>query len=226
LNTEDDGQFSVPLLPAGNYDVVVEASGFKKHIDAGLKLQANERRTLDVALETGSVSETGTVTSEQLQVDTQTATASNVINGTQIVELALNNRNWAQLITLSPGVTSNVADQIYVGTTNPGTGQSNQMNFSVNGVRQSSNTYTVDGADTTDRGANLTVQTYPSVDAIKEFVLLRGLYPAESGRSSGGQVNVITKSGSSQFHGDLYEFWRNEKLNANTFFTNRNKPLG
>ena len=226
LTTNDDGEFSAPLLPVAFYDVIVEATGFKKHIDERLKLNVNERRSVDVNLETGSISETVTITSEQLQVDTQTATASNVVNGQQIVELSLNNRNWAQLITLSPGVTSNVADQIYVGTTNPTSGQSNQMNFSVNGVRQSSNTYTVDGADTTDRGANLTVQTYPSVDAIREFVLLRGLYPAESGRSSGGQVNVITKSGTSSFHGNLYEFWRNDKLNANTFFTNRNKPLG
>lgn len=226
VTTDDDGGFSAPLLPVAFYDVTVEATGFKRHIDERVKLNVNERRSVDIALEAGNVTETVTVTSDQLQVDTQTATASNVINGTQIVELSLNNRNWAQLITLSPGVTSNVADQIYVGTTNPSSGQSNQMNFSVNGVRQSSNTYTVDGADTTDRGANLTVQTYPSVDAIREFVLLRGLYPAESGRSSGGQVNVITKSGSSKFHGDVYEFWRNEKLNANSFFTNRNKPLG
>jgi Carboxypeptidase regulatory-like domain len=226
VTTNDDGEFSAPLLPVAFYDVTVEATSFKKQIEERVKLNVNERRTVDVILQAGSISETVTVSSGTLQVDTQTATASNVINGTQVVELSLNNRNWAQLITLSPGVTSNVADQIYVGTTNPTSGQSNQMNFSVNGVRQSSNTYTVDGADTTDRGANLTVQTYPSVDAIREFVLLRGLYPAESGRSSGGQVNVITKSGSSKFHGDIYEFWRNDKLNANSFFTNRTAPLG
>src|ERR1051325_6195802 len=220
LTTNDDGEFAAPLLPVAFYDVGAEATGFKKNLEQRVKLNVNERRTVEVVLQAGNIAETVTVTSETLQVDTQTATASNVVNGAQIVELALNNRNWAQLITLSPGVTSNIADQIYVGTTNA-SGQSNQMNFSVNGVRQSSNTYTVDVADTTDRGANLTVQPYPSVDAIREFVLLRGLYPAESGRSSGGQVNVITKSGSAHFHGNLYEFWRNEKLNANPFFTNR-----
>jgi hypothetical protein len=225
VNSGDDGQFSVPLLPSGTYDIVIEAQGFKKHVDAGVKLQVNERRTVDVALETGSISETVTVTSEQLQVDTQSAVASNVINGEQVRELSLNNRNWAQLILLSPGVSSNLQDQVYVGTTNPN-GVSNALQIAVNGVRPNSNTYTVDGADTTDRGANLTVQTYPSVDAIKEFSLLRSLYPAESGRSSGGQVNVITKSGTNEFHGDLYEFWRNDKLNANAFLTNRDKPLG
>ena len=84
----------------------------------------------------------------------------------------------------------------------------------------------MDGADTTDRGANLTVQTYPSVDAIAEFSVLRSLYPAESGRSAGGQVNVVTKSGTSDFHGSLYEFFRNDWLNANSFLTNRSFPLG
>src|SRR5258707_7521336 len=225
VTTNDDGEFSAPLLPVANYDVTVEATGFKKHVDEGVKLNVNARRTVDVSLQAGNVSETVTVTSGVQQVDTQSATASNVISGDQVRELSLNNRNWAQLVLLSPGVSSNLQDQIYVGTTNPN-GVSNALQIAVNGVRPNSNTYTVDGADTTDRGANLTVQTYPSVDAIKEFSLLRSLYPAESGRSSGGQVNVITKSGGSKFHGDIYEFFRNDWLNANLFFTNRNFPLG
>ena len=165
-----------------------------------------------------------TVTSDLLQVNTLSAAATNVINGDQ-VQLSMNNRNFVQLITLSPGVSAGIADQIYVGTTNPG-GASNALQIAVNGVRSSSNTYSVDGADTTDRGANLTVQTYPSVDAIAEFVVLRSLYPAESGRSSGGQVNVVTKSGANDFHGNLYEFFRNDRLNANSFLTNRSFPLG
>ena len=225
VTTNDDGEFSVPLLPVGFYDVTVEAANFKRHVDERVKLNVNERHTVDVALVAGNVAETVTVTSELLQVDTQTATASNVINGDQVRQLSLNNRNWAQLVLLSPGVSSNLQDQIYVGTTNPN-GVSNALQIAVNGVRPNSNTYTVDGADTTDRGANLTVQTYPSVDSIQEFSLLRSLYPAESGRSSGGQVNVITKSGTSKFHGDVYEFWRNNILNANAYLTNRDKPLG
>lgn len=225
VTTNDDGDFSSPLLPVAFYDVTVEAPNFKKHVESRVKLNVNERHTVDIALQPGNISETVTVTTEALQVDTQTATASTVINGDQVRQLSLNNRNWAQLILLSPGVSSNLQDQIYVGTTNPN-GVSNALQIAVNGVRPNSNTYTVDGADTTDRGANLTVQTYPSVDAIQEFSLLRGLYPAESGRSSGGQVNVITKSGGSEFHGDVYEFWRNNILNANPFLTNRDKPLG
>jgi len=225
LSTNDDGEFSAPLLPVAFYDITVEAPNFKKHVENQVKVNVNERRTVDVTLEAGNIAEVVTVTSDLLQVNTQSAAASNVINGDQVRQLSLNNRNFVQLITLSPGVSANIADQIYVGSTNPN-GQSNALQISVNGVRSSSNTYAVDGADTTDRGANLTVQTYPSVDAIAEFTVLRSLYPAESGRSAGGQVNVVTKSGTTDYHGDLYEFVRNERLNANTFTSNRTAPLG
>ena len=225
LTTNSDGEFSAPTLPVAFYDITVEAPNFKKYVSERFKVNVNERRSLDVTLEPGAVTETVTVTSESLQVNTQSATAGNVISGDQVRQLSLNNRNFVQLITLSPGVSANISDQIYVGSTNPNA-QSNALQIAVNGVRSSSNTYTVDGADTTDRGANLTVQTYPSVDAIQEFTVLRSLYPAESGRSAGGQVNVVTKSGSRAFHGDIYEFFRNDWLNANSFLTNRNFPLG
>jgi len=225
VTTNDDGEFSAPLLPVAFYDITVEAPNFKKHVDTKVKVNVNERRTVDVTLEPGNIAEVVTVTSELLQVNTQSAAATNVINGDQVRQLSLNNRNFVQLITLSPGVSANISDQIYVGSTNP-IAQSNALQIAVNGTRSSSNTYTVDGADTTDRGANLTVQTYPSIDAIAEFSVLRSLYPAESGRSAGGQVNVITKSGTSAFHGTLYEFFRNDWLNANSFLTNRNFPLG
>jgi hypothetical protein len=225
ITTGDDGEFSAPLLPVAFYDITVEAPNFKKHVENQVKLNVNERRTVDITLEAGNIAEVVTVTSELLQVNTQSAAAANIISGDQVRQLSLNNRNFVQLITLSPGVSANIADQIYVGSTNP-QGQSNALQISVNGVRSSSNTYAVDGADTTDRGANLTVQTYPSVDAIAEFTVLRSLYPAESGRSAGGQVNVVTKSGGSDYHGDLYEFVRNERLNANTFQLNRTAPLG
>jgi Carboxypeptidase regulatory-like domain len=225
LSTNDDGEFSAALVPVAYYDITVEAAGFKKHVDTQVKVNVNDRRTVDVTLEAGNIAEIITVTSDPLQVNTQSAAAANVINGEQVRQLSLNNRNFVQLITLSPGVSANIADQIYVGTTNPG-GASNALQIAVNGVRSSSNTYNVDGADTTDRGANLTIQTYPSVDAIAEFTVLRSLYPAESGRSSGGQVNVVTKSGSDSYHGDVYEFFRNDWLNANSFLTNRTFPLG
>ncbi|PYS39197.1 MAG: hypothetical protein DMF71_15580 [Acidobacteria bacterium] len=218
--TNDDGIYSAPNLPVGSYEVLFEVSGFKKQLAKDVKLDVGQRRTLDVVLETGTISETVTV-------EASTPTASAVITGDQARELSLNNRNWVQLITLAPGVTNDLADQVYVGTTNPA-GQANTMNISVNGARSSQNTYTVDGADVTDRGSNITIQTYPSVDSISQFKVLRSLYPAESGSSGGGQINVITRAGGNQFHGTLFEFVRNDKLNANDFLSNSaiNPPFG
>jgi len=223
--TSDDGVYSVPNLKPGAYTISVEAPNFKKSVTTGVTVDVGKRREQAVVLEAGRIEEAVTVSAGAIGVELNAPTASSTINGDQVRELSLNNRNWVQLITLSPGVSPNIQDQIYVGTTNPN-GVSNALQIAVNGVRPSSNTYTVDGADTTDRGANLTVQTYPSVDAIQEFSILRGLYPAETGRSSGAQVNVITKSGGAAYHGDLYEFFRNDKLNANSFTSNRTHPLG
>jgi len=219
LTTNDDGIYSAPNLQVGFYDLTIEAPGFKKYLANNVKLDVGQRRTLDVALETGSITETVTVSATPLTVELTTPTASAVITGDQARELSLNNRNWVQLITLAPGVTNDLADQVYVGTTNPA-GQANTMNISVNGARSSQNTYTVDGSDVTDRGSNITIQTYPSVDSIAEFKVLRSLYPAESGASGGGQINVITRSGGEKFHGSVFEFVRNDKLNANDFLSN------
>jgi hypothetical protein len=219
LKTGDEGQYSAPSLPVGNYSVAVEAPNFKKSIQTNVKLDVNQRRTLDVTLEAGNIAEVVTVGVDPVAVELTTPTASTVINGEQVRELSINNRNFVQLVTLAPGVTNDLADQVYVGTTNPA-GQANTVNISVNGARSSSNTFLVDGADITDRGSNLTIQAYPSVDSIGEFRVLRSLYGAESGNSGGGQVNIITRSGGNEFHGSLFEFVRNERLNANDFLTN------
>ncbi len=174
---------------------------------------------MDLTLEVGNVTEVVTVEASALTVEKTSATVSTLINETQVKELSLNNRNWVQLVTLAPGVSNDLADQVYVGTTNPA-GQANTINISVNGARSSQNTFTVDGADITDRGSNITIQAYPSVDSIQEFKVLRSLFAAESGRSGGGQINIITKSGTDHFHGSAFEFIRNEVLNANDFLTN------
>jgi len=217
--TNADGQFSVPNLPISNYDVSIEASNFKKHVESGVKVDVGQRRNLDVTLEAGSVAEVVTVEADPVSVELTTPATGTVINGTQVRELSLNNRNWVQLVTLAPGVSNDLADQVYVGTTNPD-GQANTINISVNGARSSQNTFTVDGADITDRGSNITIQAYPSVDSIGEFRVQRSLFPAESGRSGGGQINIVTRSGETQFHGTGYEFIRNEAFNANNFLVN------
>src|SRR5258705_7799353 len=225
--TDDDGGYTARELHSGLYDVAVEATGFKRHISSKVQVDVGSPRTLNIALEIGSVAEVVTVEANPLAVELTTPTVSTVISGDQARELSLNNRNWVQLITLAPGVSNDLADQVYVGTTNPA-GQANTMNISVNGARSAQNTYTVDGADVTDRGSNITIQAYPSVDSIAEFKIQRSLFAAESGRSGGGQINVVTRGGGESFHGSFFEFVRNDKLNANDFISNRstNPPFG
>src|SRR5207245_783446 len=225
--TDDDGGYSARDLPVGTYDVAVEATGFKKHVASKVQVDVGTPRTLNIGLEVGSVAEVVTIEANPVAVELSTPTVSTTINGDQARELSLNNRNWVQLITLAPGVSNDLADQVYVGTTNPA-GQANTMNISVNGARSAQNTYTVDGADVTDRGSNITIQAYPSVDSIAEFKVQRSLFAAEAGRSGGGQINVVTRGGGENFHGSGYEFVRNNILNANDFISNRNPnpPFG
>src|SRR5437867_2431679 len=227
VQTNDEGQYTARDLPVTTYDLSVEAKGFKKHVESKVQVDVGKRRTLDVALEPGNIAEVVTVEANPVAVELTTPTVSTVISGDQARELSLNNRNWVQLITLAPGVSNDLADQVYVGTTNPA-GQANTINISVNGARSAQNTYTVDGADVTDRGSNITIQAYPSVDSISEFKVLRSLFAAESGRSGGGQINVVTRGGGNEFHGSFYEFLRNDKLNANDFIANRSTapPFG
>lgn len=227
LESGDEGEWRAENLLAGLYSISFEAPNFKKSVQNDIKLDVGQRRAVDSVLEPGSISETVMVTTDPVAVELATATASSLVSGDQVRELSLNNRNWVQLVALSPGVSNDLADQVYVGTTNPD-GQANTINISVNGARSSQNTFTVDGADITDRGSNITIQAYPSVDSIGEFRVLRSLFPAESGRSGGGQVNVITRSGTNDFHGSIFEFVRNEKFNANNFLLNStiNPPFG
>ncbi len=224
VTTSEDGSFSVPSLPVNVFNITVEAANFKKSVSENVKVDVGQRRQLDVFLTAGKIEETVTVQADAVSVELTTPTVATTINGDQVREIPINNRNWVQLVALAPGVSNDLSDQVYVGTTNPA-GQANTINISVNGARSSQNTFTVDGADITDRGSNITIQAYPSVDSIGEFKVLRSLYPAESGRSGGGQVNVITRSGTDKFRGSAYYFFRNQSLNANDPLTNSTPSL-
>ncbi len=220
LTTYDHGLYAAPLLPVGRYSVTAELAGFKKAERLGIELNVDDHLTVNFTLEAGSINEVVTVEANATQVELQTATAAGLISGTQVRELALNNRNYVQLAALMPGVTTGFAsDQIEIGVTSF-TGLSNQVNISINGNRPTQNNWTIDGADNFDRGANLTLLNNPSVDSIAEFKVLRGQYDPEYGRSSSGQISVITRSGESSFHGGLYEFFRNDVLSGNNFFNN------
>lgn len=225
VTANDDGEFNAPNLLSGFYDITVESASFKRSLLTRVKLDVGQRRSVDVILEAGNISESVLVTSAPVAVELTNATASTVINGDQVRQLSINNRNFVQLVTLAPGVTNDLDDLVFTGTNNPDTQVVNRTLISVNGARATQNTFTVDGADVTDRGSNLTIQAYPSVDSIGEFKVLRSLYPAESGRSGGGQVNVVTRGGGDQFHGSAFEFIRNEAFNANDFQSNRTPTL-
>ncbi len=220
VTTDSSGNFSIPKLNIGRYRLTIEAPGFKKAVRDDITLNVNDALTFKVALEVGQVTETVTVQEAPVQVQLQTQEQSTTITGSQIRELGLVTRNYEQLVALMPGVAqSNSADQLYVGNSVPG-GTAATIPFSINGARNSASSWTIDGADNVDRGSNQSLENTPSVDALAEFRVQRGDYSAEFGRAGGGQINVITKSGTSEFHGDLYEFVRNDAFAANNFINN------
>jgi hypothetical protein len=220
LTTGTDGSYVAPYLPVGHYQIVVEAPGFKKFIGSDIVLNVNDHRIVDIDLQVGGANETVTVHESEAAVDLETSEVSGLVNGTQVRELALASRNFAQLLILQPGVSTALSsDQMFVGVTSP-TGLSNQMNYSVNGARPTQNNWMIDGADNFDRGANLTLLSFPSIDSIAEFKVLRSSYLPENGRSSGGEINLVTRSGTNRFHGSAYEFFRNDVLQANNYFNN------
>jgi hypothetical protein len=222
ITTESTGSYSVPYIPVGTYAIRVEAAGFKTQEHTGVVLNVADDLRINIRLEVGATSETVEVRAEAVGVELGTPASSSTIEGRQITELSIAARNYEQLMTLMPGVASNAVDELYVGNTAPG-GATNTIPFAVNGARTSANNWTVDGADNVDRGSNLTLQTFPSVDAISQFKVERSLYTADSGRAGGGQINVVTRGGTSKYHGGVYEFFRNDKLNANTWSNNANR---
>ena len=210
VTTSSSGSFNITNIPAGRYTVTVNNAGFQAFVAKGVVLNVAEKHTLDVQLKAGQVSQTIEVTAENTAIQTTTAEESGTVTGDQVRELALNNRNFEQLILLQPGVANQLPDKV-------GFGLANNTSISVNGARTGANNYTVDGADINDSGSNGTLLNTPSIDAIQEFTLERSNYDAAFGRSGGGQIVVATKTGTNQFHGSAYEFNRNNYYNANTF---------
>jgi hypothetical protein len=217
VQTNDDGLYVItPLIP-GTYEVVVEQPGFKRYLQTDLVLNAKDRRPVNIVLEAGNVSEVVTVTSEQNVVQ-DSPTGQTLISGTQVIELPLNNRDYLKLTELVPGVSSSLDDETTFGLTS-------RADISINGMRRNAVNYLVDGVTNTDPGSNITLLSTPTVDSIKEFKVLTSNYTAEIGRSGGGVVTVVTRGGGNEFHGSLYEFFRNDAFNANTFFNNRQPRL-
>ncbi len=213
--TDSTGVYTIPQLPYGTYMVTYEAAGFQKYVANDVVLHVGEHRALDAVLNVGAVTQEITVTASYTPLQTSTSAQQGTVTATQVRELQLVNRNFELLLTLQPGVASTLSDTVGFG------GIANTSSISVNGNRTGANNWMVDGSDVNDSGSNLTVLNAPSIDALQEFTLGRSTYDAQYGRSMGGQVNVVTKSGTSDFHGSAYEFFRNDVLNATNFFVNR-----
>jgi len=212
---DKDGAYTVTNLPPATYTVVVSSPGFKSLTTENVTLFVAEKRTVNAHLEPGAVDQSVTVQENAVTVETTSSAQTGTVSGTQVRELELSNRNFEQLVTLQPGVVSGLGDEV-------GFGLNNSTTISVNGARSGANNWTVDGADINDSGSNGTLLNVPSVDAIQEFTLARGSYDAGYGRSGGAQIVVATKQGTSRYHGDVYEFNRNNVFNANSYFNKHN----
>ncbi|MDQ6699145.1 MAG: carboxypeptidase regulatory-like domain-containing protein, partial [Acidobacteriota bacterium] len=209
-----EGFYAVPSLRPAVYKVTVEAPGFRAMTEQGLKLEADQAATVNFKLQLGAITETVSITANAAQVDVSTGTIKQVVDGARIVELPLNGRNAATLsLTVAGAVLA------------PGTGadQGQTKSFpgvvtvSTNGSRQNQTSFKLDGVNNFDSYSNVNAP-FPFPDALQEFSVQTSNYSAEYGQNAGGVVNVITKSGTNQIHGDAFEFVRNAKFNARNFF--------
>jgi hypothetical protein len=218
MSSDTNGNFQFPLLPVGTYTLRVEQNGFTTYVLNNIVLAVNQVATFQVGMKVGGTEIVVGVEATGLQVDTANTQLGTVIDAKPIVDLPLNGRNVYQLIALQPGIT--VAS---VGNRGPSLGGLNGSNspasltFSSGGGRITMNNFMVDGVDANNAFMNQAgVQPIP--DAVEEFRVITNTFNAEFGRNSGSIVNVITKSGTNHWHGDVFEFLRNDKLNASNFF--------
>ena len=208
--TNSTGDYGFPEVPVGTYRLEFDLAGFKKNIQHGVVVDLNQVVTLNVTMQIGAQQETVEVTSQAPLVDTTSTQLGTVVNDRAISQLPLNERDTYQFLSLQPGVSSQTGADLYYGSSNVGS-------VSVNGGRGRANNFSVNGGDANDMFVNLpTVQ--PSPDTVEEFRIITNTFDAEYGRNSGSVVNVVTKSGTNQFHGDVYEFIRNKVLNARGYF--------
>lgn len=208
--TDSNGDYTFVAVPVGSYRLEFDMPGFKKNIQRGVTLQLNQVITLNMIMQVGETKEVVEVTSEAPLVDTTSTQLGTVVNDRAIVQLPLNQRDTYQFLSLQPGVSSQVGADLYYGGNNVGS-------VSVNGGRGRANNFSVNGGDANDLFVNLpTVQ--PTPDSVEEFRILTNTFDAEYGRNSGSVVNLVTKSGTNQFHGNVYDFNRNKALNARGYF--------
>ncbi len=218
--TDTQGAYSFPALRVGQYRIEVEAGGFRKLVRSGLEIRVNDRLRVDLTMTLGAVNESIEVTAAAALVESETGALGTVIDNRKIVNIPLNTRNPFQLALLSPGV---------IPSPNFGNAFNSSANFIINGNRGNTSEVLIDGITNSVPAANpiVVITMFPSPDALEEFKVQTNGYAAEFGRSGGGLINMVIKSGTNQYHGVVYEFLRNSKLDANDFFANRaGLPIG
>ena len=220
--TNNAGEYSADSLPIGNCVVSAEARGFQKLVRTGIVLSVGQTLRVDLQLVVGQTTSEVTITGNIPHVETETAAISSVVTGSQIRDLELNGRNFVQLATLIPGaVPDNGLDTQDVGVLG-------NNNISFNGGRMTYTNWEIDGGGNTDDTSAGTFNTYPSLDTIAEFRISTSNYSADMGKHAGAQIEVATRSGTKDFHGELFDYLRNDALDANDWFANRqiNPPGG
>ncbi len=217
LVTDETGSYTAPFLTPGTYVVEVSVAGFRKWVRDGVVLQVNQRARVDVTLEVGGVSETTNVTAEAPLLRTDSSEVGTVIEERAIKELPLNGRNFAALVYLTPGITPGQANENLSGasTFNP----RGASNFNALGHQANANAWLIDGIDNNEYSFN-TVIIAPSVEQVREFKVLSGVFSAEFGRGA-GVVSVATKSGSNMLHGTVFEYMRDDAFDARNFFVRK-----
>jgi hypothetical protein len=222
-HTNSKGYYIFPVLPVGQYELDVQATGFSGYQRDNVALDTNAAITLDVSLEVGSVAETVKVSDNTLHVETASTQLGQVITGRQITAVPLDGRSYTDLLSLQPGVapqtsiTSTTVQDVGATVLNP-SGTLDPGTIAVNGQREFANYFSVNGADV-EEDVNAGTAIVPNLDAIDEFRIITSNFDAEYGEFSGGQINVITKSGSNSFHGNAFEFLRNTDLDARNYFS-------
>ena len=210
-----DGTYRILSLPAGTYRLTVTAAGFKTYNTTDIEVKVNDQLHVDVILIVGSATEIINIEANAVQVQTENTQLGDVIDSKKMLALPLNGRSFIDLLGLQAGVAPATAETIQ--QDRPVSGGLNPGNISVNGQRETANAFLVNGGDVSE-GRNLGAGLVPNLDSIEEFRLITNSFDAEYGKFSGAVVNAITKSGTNSFHGDVFEFLRNDKLDAKNYF--------
>ena len=216
IETDNEGSYVFPSLPVGKYAVRVEAPGFKTSSQTGVELTSNENARVDATLEVGSLNQSVSVVGEAAAVDSRSSTVGTLLDSRRVVELPINGRNIISLVGLLPGASQVSAPQTF-------TGDRSGPTVSISGSRGNENLFLFDGADFNAAFRN-TGLNYPPPDALQEVNVLTNSFSAEYGRNAGSVINVVARSGTNQIHGALWEFLRNQDLNARNFFAPSKNP--